>query len=62
MSKKSKINKQRTSAVAAERAGIDPFEMTVNRRRRGEHLSPADRGRGERSGAEQADVVDVSGG
>jgi hypothetical protein len=55
---KSRINKERTSDVEAERAGVDPHDVAGNRKRRGEDLSPDDRARGERSGAEPAGVED----
>jgi hypothetical protein len=59
MSKKSRINKQRTSDVEAARTGVDPFDLGGHRRRRGEDLSPDKRMRGERTGAEPTDVVDI---
>jgi hypothetical protein len=55
---KSRINKERTSDVVAERAGIDPHAIGGHRKRSGEDLSPDDRERGERSGAEPAGVED----
>jgi hypothetical protein len=55
---KSRINKANTSEVAAERTGIDPHDTAGKRKQSGDDLSPDDRERGERTGAEPAGVED----
>ncbi len=59
MSNKSKINKQPTSAAEAKRAGVDPFDVTGNVRKKGQDPSPDDRERGERSDKERAQPLDT---